>query len=56
MFKVSKAVLGAIIAGILGLLFATVGFWRTLMIVFLIVLGYLIGTYLETRLKEDKEK
>jgi uncharacterized membrane protein len=45
--------MGAVIAGILGLLFATVGFWRTLMIIFLIVLGYLIGTYLETRNKEE---
>ncbi len=54
MFKSSKALLGAIIAGVLGLLFATVGLWRTLMIVFLIVLGYLIGTYLDTR-KEEEE-
>lgn len=54
MFKMNKALLGAIIAGVLGLFFATVGFWRTLMIVFLIVLGYLIGTYLETK-KEKSE-
>jgi uncharacterized membrane protein len=53
MFKFNKAIIGSVIAGILGLLFATVGFWRTLMIIFLIVLGYLIGTYLETRNKEE---
>ena len=54
MFRINKAILGAVIAGVLGLFFATVGFWRTLMIVFLIVLGYLIGTYLET--KKEKEE
>ncbi len=54
MFRINKAILGAVIAGVLGLFFATVGFWRTLMIVFLIVLGYLIGTYLET--KREKEE
>ncbi len=54
MFKINKAILGAVIAGVVGLFFATVGFWRTLMIVFLIILGYLIGTYLETR-KEKEE-
>ena len=54
MFKSNKALLGTLIAGVLGLFFATVGFWRTLMIVFLIVLGYLIGTYLDTR-KEKEE-
>lgn len=54
MFKFNKAIIGAVIAGILGLLFATVGFWRTLMIVFLVVLGYLIGTYLTTRNKEEE--
>ncbi len=54
MFKINKATLGAVIAGVLGIFFATVGFWRTLMIIFLIVLGYLIGTYLET--KKEKEE
>lgn len=54
MFKFNKALLGAIIAGILGIFLATVGFWRTLMIVFLITLGYLIGTYLETRKKDEE--
>ncbi len=54
MFKLNKALLGAVVAGILGVFFATVGFWRTLMIVFLIVLGYLIGTYLETRKKDEE--
>lgn len=51
MIKTNKATLGAIIAGIVGIFFATVGFWRTIMIAFLVALGYLIGTYLETRQK-----
>jgi uncharacterized membrane protein len=55
MFKINKAIVGACIAGILGIFFATVGFWRTLMIVFLVVLGYLIGTYLDTK-KTQEEK
>jgi uncharacterized membrane protein len=53
MFRFSKSIIGALLTGILGLLFATVGFWRTLMIIFLIVLGYLIGSYLDTRKKEE---
>ena len=53
MFRFNKALIGAFIAGVLGLLFATVGFWRALMIIFLIVLGYLVGTYLDTRKKEE---
>jgi uncharacterized membrane protein len=52
MLKMNKAMLGAIVAGLLGIFFATVGFWRTIMIVFLIAMGYLIGTYLETRKEE----
>jgi uncharacterized membrane protein len=55
MFKINKAIVGAIVAGVLGIFFATVGFWRTLMIVFLVVLGYLIGSYLDTK-KEKKEE
>jgi uncharacterized membrane protein len=51
MVKMNKATLGAIIAGVVGIFFATVGFWRTIMIAFLVALGYLIGTYLETRKK-----
>jgi uncharacterized membrane protein len=54
MFKLGKATIGAVIAGILGIFFATVGFWRTVMIVFLIILGYLIGTYLDTRTENDE--
>lgn len=53
MLRFNKALVGAFVAGILGLLFATVGFWRTLMIIFLIVLGYLVGSYLDTRKKEE---
>jgi uncharacterized membrane protein len=53
MFRFNKALIGAFVAGILGLLFATVGFWRTLMIIFLIVIGYLIGSYFDTRKKEE---
>ena len=52
MLKMNKAILGAIAAGLLGIFFATVGFWRTIMIVFLIAMGYLLGSYLETRKKE----
>ncbi len=53
MFRLNRAIIGAIIGGILGFFFATVGLWRTLMIIFLIVLGYLIGTYLETKKEKD---
>lgn len=52
MLKMNKAVLGAIAAGLLGVFFATVGFWRTIMIIFLITLGYLVGSYLETKKEE----
>lgn len=52
MLKMNKAVLGAIAAGLLGVFFATVGFWRTIMIIFLIALGYLVGSYLETKREE----
>lgn len=56
----NKGIISAIAAGILGFFFATVGFLKTIMIIFLIVLGYLIGTYRETRdtktEKKDKEK
>ena len=52
MLKMNKAVLGAIAAGLLGIFFATVGFWRTIMIIFLITLGYLVGSYLDTRKEE----
>ncbi|MGD8978937.1 MAG: DUF2273 domain-containing protein [candidate division WOR-3 bacterium] len=52
MLKMNKAMLGAIVAGLLGIFLATVGFWRTIMIVFLIAMGYLIGSYLETRKEE----
>jgi len=47
--KINKGMLGAVIAGVLGIFFATVGFLRTILILFLIVLGYLIGSYWETR-------
>ncbi|UCG29920.1 MAG: DUF2273 domain-containing protein [candidate division WOR-3 bacterium] len=52
MIKMNKAILGAIAAGIVGIFFATVGFLRTIMIMFLVTLGYLIGSYFETRMKE----
>jgi uncharacterized membrane protein len=54
MHKLNKPLLGLIIGGGLGLLFATVGFWRTILVLFLMLLGYLIGSYLETK-KEKKE-
>jgi uncharacterized membrane protein len=49
--RLNKAPLGAIIGGILGIFFATVGFWCTLLILFLIVLGWLIGSYFEAKKK-----
>lgn len=52
MVKMNKAILGAAIAGVIGIFFATVGFWRTIMIGFLVALGYLIGSYLETKKEE----
>jgi len=53
----NKGIIGAIAAGILGFFFATVGFLKTVMIIFLIVLGYLIGTYWETKATDnEKEK
>jgi len=52
MVKMNKAILGAAIAGVVGVFFATVGFWRTIMIGFLVALGYLVGSYLETTRKE----
>ncbi|UCG91739.1 MAG: DUF2273 domain-containing protein [candidate division WOR-3 bacterium] len=54
MQRINKALLGLIIGGVLGLLLATVGFWSTILILFLMVLGYLIGGYLEAQ-KEKKE-
>lgn len=51
MNKWSKAIKGAAIAGIIGLFLAVIGFWRTLLVAFLVVLGYLIGSYLETTKK-----
>jgi len=52
MIKMNKALLGATSAGIVGIFFATFGFLRTIMIMFLIVLGYLVGSYLETTKKD----
>jgi len=52
MEKFNKGIIGAVIAGIIAIFLATVGFWRTILILFLIVLGFLIGTYWETRKKE----
>ncbi len=52
MEKFNKGIIGAVIAGVVGIFLATVGFWRTLLILFLIVIGFLIGTYLEIRKKE----
>ncbi len=52
MDKINKGIIGAAIAGVVGIFLATIGFWRTILILFLIVLGFLIGTYWETRKKE----
>jgi len=47
--KINKALLGGITGGVLGFFLATVGFWRTLLILFLIILGWLIGSYFEAK-------
>jgi uncharacterized membrane protein len=52
MEKFNKGIIGAIIAGVIGIFLATVGFWRTLLILFLIIIGFLIGTYLDIRKRE----
>lgn len=51
--KFNKGFLCAIAAGFLGFFFAIVGFLKTIMIIVFIVLGYFIGSYWETREKED---
>ncbi len=53
MVKFNKGIIGAIVAGIIGIFLATVGFWRTILILFLIVLGFLIGTYWEIIKKKE---
>jgi uncharacterized membrane protein len=55
MTKMPKAVLFAVIAGILGIFLAAFGFFRTLLIIVLAVLGFLIGSYWETKKDRDKE-
>ncbi|MEO0205141.1 MAG: DUF2273 domain-containing protein [candidate division WOR-3 bacterium] len=52
MEKFNKGIIGAVIAGVIGIFLATVGFWRTILIFFLVILGFLIGTYWEIRKKE----
>ncbi len=52
MIKMNKAILGAIAGGMIGILFGAFGFLRTIMILFFVTLGYLIGSYFETRMKE----
>lgn len=54
--KINRGLIGAVAAGILGFFFATVGFLKTLMIIILIVLGYLLGSYWETKEKETEKK
>uniref|UniRef100_A0A7C4XNB3 DUF2273 domain-containing protein n=1 Tax=candidate division WOR-3 bacterium TaxID=2052148 RepID=A0A7C4XNB3_UNCW3 len=49
MNRFNKGIMGAIIGGIIGIFLAGFGFWRTILILFLIVMGFLIGTYLETK-------
>lgn len=53
MIKMNKAILGAIAAGIIGIFFAAFGFLRTIMILFFITLGYLIGSYFLKRTKKE---
>ncbi|MGQ9535552.1 MAG: DUF2273 domain-containing protein [bacterium] len=52
MVKFNKGIIGAVVAGVIGIFLATVGFWRTILILFLVVLGFLIGTYWEIKKKE----
>lgn len=52
MLKFNKGIIGAVVAGVIGIFLATVGFWRTILILFLVVLGFLIGTYWEIKKKE----
>jgi len=52
MIKLNKAIVFAAVAGVIGIFFATVGFLRTIMIMFLVLLGYLVGSYLETKKTE----
>ncbi len=52
MLPTNKGILYAIGAGIAGIFFATFGFLRTIMIMFLVVLGYLVGSYIETKKKD----
>lgn len=40
-------VLGVVLAGLLGVLFFTIGFWRTLLLVALIVMGYTVGARID---------
>jgi uncharacterized membrane protein len=53
MIKMAKPVFFAAIAGILGIFLAAFGFFRTLLIIVLVILGFLIGSYWET--KKNKE-
>ncbi|MCX7995119.1 MAG: DUF2273 domain-containing protein [candidate division WOR-3 bacterium] len=52
MERFSKGIIGALIAGVIGIFLAAFGFWRTLLIIFLVIIGFLIGTYWEIRKKE----
>ncbi|MBE0433319.1 DUF2273 domain-containing protein [candidate division WOR-3 bacterium] len=52
MIKLNRGILGVIVAGALGISFAAFGFLRTIMILFLVVLGYLVGSFLETTKKD----
>jgi len=55
MTKMPKAILFAIFAGILGIFLATVGFFRTLLIIVFIILGFLIGSYWETKKRKEDQ-
>lgn len=56
MNRLPKSIIFAVGAGILGIFLATVGFFRTLLIVLLIGMGFFIGHYLENRRDRDSEK
>ncbi|MEW6685553.1 MAG: DUF2273 domain-containing protein [Candidatus Edwardsbacteria bacterium] len=43
----SGKIIGLSLGGLLGLCLAIFGFWKTILIVFLIVIGFFLGRYFE---------
>lgn len=52
MINLGKGMTGAIIGGVVGIFLAIFGFWRTVLIIAMTIIGFLVGTYLEARKKE----